>query len=296
VSFNPDIERLRSQLESLPEAIGLVVVDNASQEPLVKALRALLLARRNTTLIENTRNVGLGAALNQGARHAMAQSPAADQLLLLDQDSVPEPGAVERLLGAYLELHAAAKDLGCVGPSLLDNTTGLQHGFHRIEGWRWTRVYPSAADSHAPIPCSNMNGSGTLVGAALFRELGGLDDSLFIDHIDTDWSFRVLQSKHTLLGIPDAVFEHCMGERGLRFWLGRWRVWPQRSPRRHYFLFRNAIWLMKRDYVPFVWKAWCVAKLILTLMVHSVVDPLRRQQVACMLEGIRAGLKRPSRQ
>jgi len=128
------------------------------------------------------------------------------------------------------------------------------------------------------------------MSANLFRKLGGLDECLFIDHVDTEWAFRVLNAKLHLLGIPDATFDHAMGERSLRFWCFGWRIWPQRSPKRHYYLFRNAIWLMRRNYVPMIWKGWAVVKLALTFVVHATIDPQRGSQLRQMLAGIIAGI------
>jgi rhamnosyltransferase len=84
-----------------------------------------------------------------------------------------------------------------------------------------------------------------------------------------------------------------MGERSLRFWLFGWRLWPARSANRHFYLFRNAVWLMRRDEVPRVWKFWAVIKLALTSLVHGVFDPDRRAQLAAMARGVREGMNAP---
>lgn len=55
-------------------------------------------------------------------------------------------------------------------------------------------------------------------------------------------------------------------------------------------LFRNAVILMRRNYVPAVWKAWAVAKLLVTFAVHALCDPRRRAQSREMLRGLRQGL------
>lgn len=172
---------------------------------------------------------------------------------------------------------------------MVDAHTGLQHGFHCMTRWRWLRRFPPATQTE-PVRLANLNGSGTLIPAHIYRELGGLDDALFIDHVDTEWSFRVLAAGYALYGIPQVGFTHRMGESSVRFWLFGWRVWPSRSPRRHYFLFRNAVILMRRDYVPAVWKAWAVAKLLVTFAVHALFDPGRKEQSREMLRGLREGL------
>jgi len=98
-----------------------------------------------------------------------------------------------------------------VGPLLIDIKTGLSHGFHQATSWRWQRAYPKAGSSE-PVSCTNLNGSGTLMRIELFELLGGLEESLFIDHIDTEWSFRVLAHGYTLWGIPGAILQHRMGD------------------------------------------------------------------------------------
>jgi rhamnosyltransferase len=293
VTFHPDVERLGQQVDALPPDAWLVVVDNASADKTYRQLQQRLAARPQTHLVRNETNLGLAKALNQGAEHAIAHIESAQYLLLMDQDSVPFPNAITRLLAAHAELESRGLPVGCVGPRLVDRATGLQHGFHRIKGWRWSRVYPAETD-HDPIECANLNGSGTLMRINFFSALGGLDERLFIDHVDTEWAFRVLNAKFLILGIPDARFDHAMGEKSLRFWCFGWRIWPQRSPKRHYYLFRNAVWLMGRSYVPMVWKSWAVIKLFLTLVIHIAIDPQRVQQLRQMFGGIIAGLCTPA--
>lgn len=289
VTYHPDLSLLARQISALPNYCWLFVVDNSATPGKFAELQATLADRPRSFLICNERNLGLATAINQAAEQAAEHIGDQGYLLLMDQDSVPQPGAVEDLLKAYLDLQGSDDRIACVGPRLDDIATGLQHGFHRIQGWRWARVFPVRGDRR-PIECANLNGSGTLVGAALFAELGGLDDSFFIDHVDTEWAFRVQARGYKLYGIPWVAFDHGMGEYGLRFWLFGWRVWPQRAPQRHYFLFRNALRLMRRGYVPPVWKGWAVVKLLLTFFIHTLFDRLRGAQVRRMLGGAWDGL------
>jgi rhamnosyltransferase len=276
-------------MAALPVQVMWVIVDNASAPQELVPLRALAASRANSHLLECASNLGLAAALNAGARLASNANPSIEFYLLMDQDSEPAGDAVKRLLENFLHLEKQGSAVGSVGPRLVDDRTGLQHGFHCIDGWRWVRRYPQAGEP--PIACANMNGSGTLVRRSLYEALGGLEEAFFIDHIDTDWAFRVIAAGYGLYGIPEAVFSHRMGESSLRFWLFGWKVWPQRSPLRHYYLFRNAIRLFARPYVPMVWKCWAVVKLVLTFTVHLIVDPHRFAQARAMFRGTKDGLK-----
>lgn len=288
VTYRPDMRLFSMLLEALPLEVRVVVVDNGSARADIGEIAQLLSKRTGARLLGNELNTGLAAAINQGA--AALKDEQVEFLLLLDQDSIPQPGALAALRDGFLELEAAGETVGCVGPRLLDPASGLEHGFHAMRGLRWIRVFPRPGGARF-VPCANLNGSGTLVRANLFEHMGGLDEELFIDHVDTDWSFRVLDAGFGLFGIPGAAFHHSMGERGIRFWFMGWRVWPVRSPQRHYFLFRNSMTLMRRPYVPAVWKCWAIAKLAATLLGHAVFDARRLAQASHMLRGLRDGLR-----
>lgn len=290
VTYQPDCALLKAQLSSLPESALKIVVDNHSGNDARAMLREICDAKSRIVLVENEANQGLPAAINRGVRLALQLLPDCSYLLLLDQDTQPCDKGVLQLLEWYERLRHLGSNPGCVGPMLADAVTGLKHGFHRIEGWRWVRRYPGPDDP--PLECHNLNCSGTLLSAEIFMRLGGMEEDLFIDHLDTEWAFRVQAAGYRLYGIPTVSFRHQMGQTSWRIWMGGWRIWPYRSPARHFFLFRNAVRLMRRDYVPVVWKFWAIPKLALTVCVHLVLDPHRWRQLRSMTRGIWAGFQR----
>lgn len=292
VTFNPDIRLLKAQLRALPQACNKIIVDNASPTGLFGQIQLLVDCIPNVHVLRNDSNIGLAAAINRGVQLASKLAPAPEFVLLLDQDSKPQVGSVETLVTAFRALERDGQKVGCVGPLLMDSQTGLTHGFHQCTRWRWVRIFPSIG-STMPVRCANLNGSGTLVRVKLFLQLGGLDEAFFIDHVDTEWAFRILAAGYTLWGIPNAVCDHRMGRASLRFWWFGWRVWPSRSPQRHYYIFRNASVLMRRPYVPIVWKAWAVAKLCLTFVMFACLDRHRLSQMREMLRGVTQSWSRP---
>ena len=289
VTFNPSLPELAAQLSALPEDCIKIIVDNASSAEKLSAIENIANQIQGTHLIRNEVNLGLAAAINLGVHWLTTSKPERDFVLLLDQDSKPESGSISQLLDAFQRLKKEGRKVGCVGPLLLDPHTGLTHGFHQNTHLRWTRVYPPI-NSATPIRCTNLNGSGTLVTTSLFQNLGGLDESLFIDHVDTEWAFRVMAHGFELWGIPSAVFTHSMGQDSMRIWLLGWRIWPIRSPQRHYYLYRNAIILTRRAYIPIVWKAWAIVKLVLTTSITAITGPSRREQMLHMYRGVKDGI------
>lgn len=289
ITYHPDLTTLTRQIAQIPPPCALVIVDNASSPPVLHGIEAITHERERFAIICNPTNNGLAKAINQGVRNAAARWPDVDFALLLDQDSIPQRGSIEWLLEQEVRFAQTSPPTACVGPSLFDPVTNLTHGFHRNDHWRWKRVYPDIRTG-PPVQCDSLNGSGTLVRISVFRQLGGMDESLFIDHVDTEWSFRVLAAGYQLYGIPRAVFEHHMGDASRRIWLFGWRVWPMRPPHRHYYLYRNAVFLMRRNYVPGVWKTWAAIKLLFTAAVHLLIDPQRWAQLRNMFRGVRDGI------
>ncbi len=290
VTYHPEPAALERQVLALRGIGRHWLVDNGSA-PSERAFLQQLAARHDwLRLLLLDGNIGLAAAINQ----AVARLPAmpAGQLLLLDQDTDWPADALPALLQAQVQARADSGRPCMVGPALRDPLTGMNHGFHVIQGLRWRRLQPPRS-STAAVAVASLNGSGSLLPLDLFRQVGGLEAGLFIDHVDTEFSFRLSAAGAGLWGVPWVEVDHAMGERGRRIWLFGWRLFPDRSPARHVYLYRNTLRLLKRGYVPIVWKAWAVAKLALTAGLCMLYDPRRWQQWRAMAQGLRQGLRSP---
>lgn len=109
VSYNTAhlIERCIAALRraSAGLAVGLVVVDNASRDGSVAAVRR---AAPDAVLVENAVNVGFGRANNQALAHAQGR-----HLLLLNADAYVEPDTLH-LCVDYLDRHPECGVLGAL--------------------------------------------------------------------------------------------------------------------------------------------------------------------------------------
>ncbi|MDO9451536.1 MAG: glycosyltransferase family 2 protein [Stagnimonas sp.] len=288
VSYFPDLAVLARQLAALPDDLVKLVIDNTGECPARYELRAMLCDWPSVKLIENEHNIGLAAAFNLGAKQLRVKQ--CSEILLLDQDSEPQRGAVLALHQQWQTLTAANPRIGAVGPRLCEAESGIDHGFHCRRHGLWVRHHPdSTADR--PVAVASLNGSGTLMALSLYQALGGLDESLFIDHVDTEWSFRLQAAGYTLLGLPGVRFEHRMGRSTTRIWLLGWRAWPSRSPVRHYYLYRNTLRLLQLRHPPLVWKFWALARLLLNYAVQWLAGSEGVEQRRQMRRGLSDGWK-----
>lgn len=287
VTYHPDAEVLHTQLRALPRQLRKLLVDNGSSEDLLAHLETSLADVANWEILRLGKNMGLAAATNIGANH-ISRTGKERLLLILDQDSEPCPDSITHLVEAFDWLSSAGLPVGAVGPALMDPLTNHRHGFHVIDGLRWRRIDPEGGQL---VRCDSLNGSGMVVDLAMFEDMGGLEAALFIDHVDTEWSFRMTANGKQMYGVPAAQFIHRMGDSSMRIWLGRWVVWPIRSPLRHRYLFRNVIRLLRRPYAPRTWKIWVVPKLLITALIYVVMGPSRWLQLKAMARGVADGLR-----
>ncbi|HEL3864932.1 TPA: glycosyltransferase family 2 protein [Stenotrophomonas maltophilia] len=282
VTYGPDPELLRRVVDSVLQQVGhLVVFDNGSRGVDVEAL---LGAAPGISLLASPHNVGLGSALNRS--YEQAQSLGFDYVLLMDQDSVLEPGMVDVLGTALVEL-AVNERIAAVGPQFRDARSGMLAPFVRF-GFPFNHKLRGGPGQR--ISCDFLITSGSLVPMSALRDIGAMDESLFIDNLDMDWCFRAKRSGHALYGICDAQMSHSIGEELLPS-----RAKPDgvivHKPFRLYFIMRNRVLLYGRAYTPRVWIAQDVPRLLLKLVGNGLFLAPRWIRLRFMLKGLWDGIR-----
>ena len=96
--------------------------------------------------------------------------------------------------------------------------------------------------------------SGSFIPMQAIREVGMMDESLFIDYVDAEWCLRATAKGWFVYGVNDAIMQHSIGESRKQFWFLRWRNIAFHKPFRYYYIFRNSWILRNRTYVPSHWK------------------------------------------
>jgi GT2 family glycosyltransferase/glycosyltransferase involved in cell wall biosynthesis len=104
---------LNAVLAAAPVGARVIVIDDATPEPALAAWLDALAAAKRIMLLRHARNLGFPAAANAGLRAA-----AGHDVLLLNSDTLPPPGAIEELAEAAY----AAADTGSATPFSNDAT------------------------------------------------------------------------------------------------------------------------------------------------------------------------------
>ena len=284
VTYQPDIATLRAALMACTEQVARVlVVDNGSQLSVLALLRELV-HQTDCSLLELGSNLGIAAAQNWGI--AQAREHGATHVLLLDQDSVPSLGMVERLRSALTALADDGISVAAVGPRLVDRRTGASTPFIRIGVLGVTKKTCQEGPKRL-IETDFLVSSGMLIPLEVFDRVGLPEEGLFIDNVDLEWCFRARAMKLILYGVCDAMMEHSIGDTVIRFGSS---IIHRHDPLRQYYIMRNRILLYQRSYSPWGWIIQDFVRMLFKLLAFSLFFGPRRQNLAMMLKGIKDGL------
>lgn len=284
VSYRPDPIVLARVLGAVaPQVEHVVLVANGPEACPPTAAEGAF----DLSVLALLENQGIAAAQNLGVERLRRLG--IEFVLFLDQDSVCGAGMVETLVTAARRLVADGVKVAAVAPQYRTSPEGQLSGFVRFGSVGVRRLRPSP-DSGAIVEADFLISSGTLVPLASLDVVGGMDESFFIDHVDTEWLLRARAAAHRCFGVPAAVMEHGLGDGGRRVWLGRWRYVPDHRPFRYYYIVRNSVLLYRRSYAPWRWIVGDVLRLSGLAVVNLILRDQRVDRLRMMVLGIRHGI------
>jgi GT2 family glycosyltransferase len=215
-------ELTRRCLEGLPAACGTlvaetIVVDNASADGFAETLAA---EHPEIRVVEQPENRGFAAGVNAGRVAA-----AAPYLVVLNPDTEPEPGSIERLvehLRSHPRVGLAAPVLrypdGRPQPSAYSHLPNLWTLFAEVSvpaGYLLLALptHPYKLDGERliePAPAAHVTGAAFAVRTEAFDDAGPLDEGFFMYLEDTEWQARLGECGWRIDLIPDAVVAHAV--------------------------------------------------------------------------------------
>jgi rhamnosyltransferase len=282
VTYFPRPDSLQALLDAVASQVErLVLVDNTPAAHAGPDLSRF--ASERCDVIRNGDNLGLAAAQNLGIGRARERG--CDHVLLLDQDSLPAPGMVDRLCSALRRLQSSGVRVAAVGPRWNDRHSGRDAPFVRIGVGRMHKVHCDDR-SREPVACDTLVASGCLIPVASYDAIGPMDERLFIDQVDVEWGLRAQALGYRLFGVCDAVLQHGIGEAAVPVWFARGRRVPVHSPVRDYYLVRNTITVFFRRPAPWRWRLLSAVRLPALLLVMLTQMPQRRRRLRYIARAI----------
>lgn len=291
VTYYPNGEYLIPLLDQLRlQCREVLIIDNTpARDDMLYAMAQETLARAaNCRVVRLGRNAGIASALNLGIDVALAEG--FDYILSSDQDSLPTTAMVAGLVEAERAMARHGRPVAAVGPLIRDLVTGIDYPFQAPIPGRlfYGHRLPTASEPH--VVSSSIITSGMLISAGAVREIGGMMEELFIDHVDVEWCHRARAKGYEIVGTGNAVLCHRMGDQGMRVWYLGWRMMSEYGPLRLYYRFRNFVHLLKLDYVPAAWKVRAAWYWLGNLYGHVVFSKGRVKNLRAVAAGIRDGV------
>lgn len=284
VAYHPEPGLMQEQWRGLEGQVAhAIVVDNGSGAGFADLAREGIPGF--VRVLDCGGNVGVARGWNLGI--AEARKAGATHVLLLDHDSVPEPGMVQALLAGW-DAAVARGDgpVAAVGPRVSDPRDKRELPFVTL-GWLANRHGRCGGDGGL-VPCDFLISSGALVELAAWDAVGPLDEDLFIDSVDLEWCCRARARGMGLYGVCHAVLDHRLGD-------ARHTALPGvdvvvHSPERLYYMTRNRFTLYARGYMPLKWKAKDILRALAKFATLVLLVPPRREYARMSWRGVRDAL------
>lgn len=284
VSYRPQLEDLGELLDALvPQVDSVVVVDNGSEDHFGDWLEKYHAHSIHGIFLGS--NTGVAAAQNVGIDWARRQGT--DYVVLFDQDSLPAPDMVRCLVEAVQVKQAAGCKVAAVGPRYLDERQDNPPPFIRVQGLKLLRQV--CAKSNSIVDVDYLISSGCLIPMSTLDAVGVMREWLFIDYVDIEWGLRARHHGFQSYGVCSAHMQHSLGDYPIEFF---GKNIPLHSPLRHYYHFRNAVFLYKEPWVPLNWKLVDGWRLCLKYVFYSLFAKPRMAHLRMMTLGVWHGLVR----
>jgi len=274
VTFNPCFDVLKALLQALvPQVHAVMVVDNNSTENVGAWLDKQQL---DTVSIQNlSSNKGIATAHNNGIFWAKEQQ-GSEFVLLLDQDSIPAVDMVNKLLTAIQK----GTNIAAVGPKYLDIKDVHKSPFVKLIG---CKLHSVACADHEVVAVDHLVSSGSLISIAALHSIGGMQEQLFIDYVDTEWCLRAIHRGYALCGVGAAQMEHSIGDEQVSIF---GRKVALHSPLRQFYIIRNGLWLLRQSWVSWSWRFMDIKRLLIIYIIYSLFVGKRLQNWQMMNKGI----------
>ena len=195
----------------------VLVVDNASQDSSVRAVRAHF---PSVEVFPLDRNYGATGASNVGFRHALIHN--ADYVLRLDSDTVVDPYLLSRLVTAAQE----SADIGVLtakiyfyhDPTLIWFAGASQHRWH-FGAYNTGRYEHDALKNSHPCDVDYAWSTGMLISRSVLETTGGFDPDFLVYYEEVNFCLRVRQAGFRIRYAPTAKLWHKVGSEANNPWV-----------------------------------------------------------------------------
>lgn len=231
------LECLVSLQQSVYPNLSILVLDNASTDGSVQAIRAQF---PQVEVYELSENKGYTGNNNVGIQKALADG--ADWIFVLNEDTTVSADCISKLV----EAGEQDAKVGVVGPLVYhyDEPAYIQSAGALMDAWwRSSHIGVNEIDQgqyNTPRSVDWLTGCSILVRRDVFQQIGAFDETFFYYNEETDLCFRARKAGWKILYIPAGKVWHKGVQRDYR---------P--SPSVTYYFIRNHFMFLQKHHAPF---------------------------------------------
>lgn len=280
---------LQCRIETAAMALDRVlIVDNSpADHPVLKEMT--LAPSDRLRVLENRNKGGLAGAYNRALQWIGSNEPDATHVLFLDEDT--DTGTIGQFLpSAEVSGRLSDPSIAAIAPLYIDVSTRLPGAHIQLDRWRF-RILPRKPSEALEV--TFLINSMSLWKIEALRQIGGHDERLGVDHVDTDYCLRAKALGYKLVLDPGVTFLHTIGSRHRYSFLGISLQAGGHSPERREQIGRNTVILAIRYGVR--WPAFallCLLRLGYEFLGVVLVEENKPRKLCALLAGIAQGFLR----
>lgn len=264
VLYNANISRLTENISAcLPQVKCIYLIDN-SEKPIFSEPMLQEKWGEKVHYLALGENLGIATALNRGCKAALADGY--EWILTLDQDSVVPAGLIE----AFEKILADGQtNIGIITPQI--NTHAKD-------------THKTDASIEELTTCIT---SGSLTSLKAYTAIGGFNETLFIDNVDTDFSLRLKEKGYQVLRDNSVVMSHQIGNIQEYKWRRRhlFNVTHHNYLRRYY-ITRNNLYINRHYAKAFGLKDYGIKNLIKQVLKILLFEQDKGRKLLAVAHGI----------
>ena len=221
ILYHPDIEQLSDNIQTYLNGLKQLYVYDNSESKTPGLEEALLKINPSIQYHYFNSNEGIAKRLNQAMDQAALNQY--DFLLTMDQDSSFKDGDFDKY---KLSIQSSG------------DSNVAQFGVNCQPDFTQPKEQPEEA--------LTLITSGSILNVSLAKHIGPFNEDLFIDFVDAEFSYRVIQNGYTNLMFSNIVLNHALGTlvegRGLGNFKKSMRI--IHAPTRVFYIVRNGLYLL----------------------------------------------------
>jgi rhamnosyltransferase len=282
VLFHPSERHVDNLLRLKRLVDNIVAVDNS---PVLDGRLHQHLRNAGIDVLPNFNKGGVAGAYNRGLERLIGKM--CQMLFIFDQDSAVPDDYFTQMLDACLGLGSPHF---LVGPKIFDTNVSRYLPAHTVRRFSLKPIRITD-QKHGLVSCASIITSGSVMSAETYRTLGPFLEAYFIDHVDTEYSFRAMCKGVPVYINTSVVLKHELGKRidhkVLFLTLIQWNM----RPLRQYYSARNCIHVSRRYGTQFPLLILINIITLQQILSVALYEEDKRKKLVAMMAGIIDGLR-----